>query len=83
MGSVSFVGGLAVLGLNSGPWLARQVLYRGSHTPALFALVTFQIGSCIYALAGLDCDPPISASLITGVIGICHSAQVLLVEMGS
>jgi hypothetical protein len=46
-------------GLNSGPHtLARQAHYHLSHTLALFALGVFQIGSLIFARAGLDCNPP-------------------------
>jgi hypothetical protein len=39
------------------------VLYHLSHTTALFAFIIFQIGSHIYVLASLDCDPPTYASL--------------------
>jgi hypothetical protein len=43
---------LEVLGFNSGLKLARQVLYV-SHSPALFALDIFQIGSHTFSQASL------------------------------
>jgi uncharacterized membrane protein YdcZ (DUF606 family) len=51
---------------------------------ALFALLTFRIGSLIYTQANLDCetsldcDTPIYASCIAGMTG----TFLLLVEMG-
>jgi hypothetical protein len=48
----------------------------------LFTLGIFQIGSCIYAQASLDCNPLIYASLIAGMTSSCNHAQLLLVEMG-
>jgi hypothetical protein len=38
---------------------ARLVLYYLSHTASPFALVIFEIGSCFFAQAGLDFDPPV------------------------
>jgi hypothetical protein len=63
--------------------LARQVLYHLSHTPTLFALALFLIGSYVYAWAGLDHDPgSVYVSYVAGVIGMSYCAQ-MLVEMGS
>jgi hypothetical protein len=45
------------------------VLY---HPPAHFALVIFGIGSCVYAQASLDCDPPSNTFQIAGMTGAQH-----------
>jgi hypothetical protein len=49
---------------------ARQALYHLSPPPTLFALVIFQIGSCIYAQAHLSHNPPIYASRAAGMTGM-------------
>jgi hypothetical protein len=59
--------------------LARQV----SHTPALFALVNFWLGSHFYVQASLNHDSPIYTSYVTGMTGMLHHAQLLLVEIKS
>jgi hypothetical protein len=56
--------------------LARQMLYTWTTPPTLFASGIFQIGSNIYAQAGLDCDPPIFASHIAGITGTHHHTQL-------
>jgi hypothetical protein len=50
---------------------------------ALSALVTFEIEFHFYAWAGLNHNPPIYASCVTGVTDTCHHAHLLLVEKGS
>jgi hypothetical protein len=45
--------------------------------PALFALVVFGAGSCIFAQVGLAHNPPIYTSFIAGVTDLHHRAQVL------
>jgi hypothetical protein len=52
-------------------------------SPALFALVNFEIGSCANAQAGLDWDPSIYASCGAGMTGVSHHTQHMLAEMGS
>jgi hypothetical protein len=44
----------------------------------LFALVIFQIRSCIYVLGGLDFHPPIYTSHIAGMTSVCHHAQLFM-----
>jgi hypothetical protein len=51
--------------------------------PALYALVTFEIGPLIYAQVGPDTGSPTYTSLRDGTIGAYHHAQLLLVEMES
>jgi hypothetical protein len=50
---------------------------------ALFALVIFQIGSYIYAQAGLDCNPPIYTSYMAEMTKACHYAQFFISCGGS
>jgi hypothetical protein len=45
-------------------------------------LAYFQRESCIFIQAGLNCHPPVHASHIAGMTGVCHHKQLLLVEMG-
>jgi hypothetical protein len=42
----------------------------------------FEIGYYVYVQAGLNCDSPIYASVVAGIIHMCHHTQLLLVEMG-
>jgi hypothetical protein len=49
----------------------------------LFALVIFQVGSCVYAWANLGHDPPIYAPCRADMTGLYHCTQLLLVEMGT
>jgi hypothetical protein len=63
--------------------LARQTLYHLTQSPALFALIIFQIQSQIYVQACLHNDSLIYASHIAGVTGTYHTANFLLVKMGS
>jgi hypothetical protein len=58
---------LAVLGIELGLVLPR-------HTLAIFALVIFQIGSCIFDLGSLGCDLPI---YIAGMTGTYHHAWLI------
>jgi hypothetical protein len=71
--------------LNSGPMLARQVLYHLNHAPnpSFLLLIIFLIGSCVYAQAVLDHNPAIYASHVAGMADTYHHTQLLLVEMGS
>jgi hypothetical protein len=46
-----------------------------------FALIIFQIGSGVYVWAGLQSSPTIYASLMAGMTGVYHHAQLLLDEM--
>jgi hypothetical protein len=53
---------LAVLGIELPPslppsLLASQMLYLLNHTPSPFTFLIFELGSCVFAWAGLDCDP--------------------------
>jgi hypothetical protein len=50
--------------------------------PALFVFISLQMESLL-CLDQLDCNPPIYASYIAGVTGMCYQTQFLLVEMGS
>jgi hypothetical protein len=50
--------------------------------PALFVLGIFQIGSCIYAWASLDCDPPTYPSHVAGMTGAHNHAQVCICRDG-
>jgi hypothetical protein len=50
--------------------------------PAFFALVIFQVGSCVFARAGLDHDPPTYVSCVTGMTGIHHHAQLFFLNEG-
>jgi hypothetical protein len=45
-------------------------------SPALFALVVFQIGSRIFAQAGLDHDPSVYVSHVAGITGSHHHIQL-------
>jgi hypothetical protein len=45
-----YIGGWEVIGLK----LAKQALYFLSHSPAYFALITFEIGSSVFAQTGLE-----------------------------
>jgi hypothetical protein len=47
--------------------------------PALSFLVIFEMGVA-FAQEGLDIDPLILASTITGVTGMCHYAQLFSLE---
>jgi hypothetical protein len=71
-------------GGSTGVWtqglvLAMQVAW--ATPPVFFALVVFGIGFHIYSWADLDHNPPIYASSVAGMIGVCHHTQ-LLIEMG-
>jgi hypothetical protein len=46
--------------------------------PVLFALGICWIGSHIYALASLDCNPPIYASCVFGMTGMHHHIQFII-----
>jgi hypothetical protein len=46
--------------------------------PILFVLVIFQIGSHIYAWAGLNHHSPIYASSVDGVTGVPHHGQLCI-----
>jgi hypothetical protein len=51
LSSVSLFSNLAVVGFSdSGPHVARQVLYHFSHTKLFLALIIFQIVSCVFCL---------------------------------
>jgi hypothetical protein len=52
--------------------LPRLVLYHLSYILAPFALDIFEIGSCIFAWAGLDCNPPAYVSHIAWMTGTYH-----------
>jgi hypothetical protein len=45
---------------------------------ALFALVIFQIGSYFILGGGLDCDPPIYASQVSGMTGTHHHTWLFI-----
>jgi hypothetical protein len=65
-----------------GLMLAMPVLHHLNHIPTLFCLTYFlNRVSHLFARAGLDWDPPIHTSYPPGMTGVCHHAQVLLVEM--
>jgi hypothetical protein len=50
----------------------------------LCVLIIFEMGSCFYAQAGLDCIPPIYAYHIVGMTGNCATMLCfLLIEMQS
>jgi hypothetical protein len=55
-----------------------------SHNKSFFALVIFQIGSCIYAKAGLGGDSPsyLLSLSVAGITGAYRHTQLLLIEMG-
>jgi hypothetical protein len=57
---------------------ARQVLYHFKLIQPFFALVVFQIGSCIFCVGlALDLDPPNYVFYLTGLTDICrHSCFV-------
>jgi hypothetical protein len=46
-------------------------------------LFVFQIGSHALAQADLNRDPPISASQIAGITGLCHHTQPLTLVVGA
>jgi hypothetical protein len=52
--------------------LAKQERYTLTVPPTLLALVIFQIGSCVFAQASLDCDPPIYVSCVAGMSDTCY-----------
>jgi hypothetical protein len=54
-----------------------------SHSPDIFALVVFQIGSLIYTRFSLSCDPPIYVFQITGWQAHTTTPSFLLVEIGA
>jgi hypothetical protein len=58
------------------------VLYHLSHTPKPFLILLFLDRVSVYAQAVLPHDPPIYASYIAGMAGMCYHVQVLLVGMG-
>jgi hypothetical protein len=59
-----------------GHMLARQALFHLSHISSPFVLGIFQIGSQIYAQAGLYRHLPIYSSSVTGMTGMHHNAQL-------
>jgi hypothetical protein len=70
--------------LTQGLMISRWVLYHLSHTPSPFCCgYFFEMGSCIYALANLNCDPPTYVSCTGGVAGTPHHAYLLFVDMVS
>jgi hypothetical protein len=68
---------LAILGLNSGPFTARQVLYHLRHVPRLFWFCYFWDTAVLLCTAGLDHNP-LYISLKAGMTGTCHHAQLLM-----
>jgi hypothetical protein len=50
--------------------------------PSLFGIGIFQIGSHFYDQASLDGNHPTYTSCKSVMKGMCHHAQLLLVEMG-
>jgi hypothetical protein len=68
-----------VAGWTQGLVVARQVPYHLSDTPSPFCfLVIFQVGSLIYAQAGLNWDLPIFTFIIAGItVGNHH---ILLID---
>jgi hypothetical protein len=46
-------------------------------------LAIFETESHVYARASLDSDPSICTFHLAGMTGVCHHAQLLLVEMVS
>jgi hypothetical protein len=57
-----------LLGRNSTTWASPS---------ALFALVIFEIASCIYARAGWSPDPPICTGCTAGMTGAHHHTQFI------
>jgi hypothetical protein len=68
-----------ILGLNSGPQFDRQAVYHLSHSTALFALVIFEVGSCL-------CLAWTTILLFVlpweGGMTIIHHRTYILIEMG-
>jgi hypothetical protein len=69
--------------LNSGPMLARPALYHWSHTSSLLCSGYFEDKVSLFALTGLDHDPPILFFCCTGMICAFHHAQLFYLENGS
>jgi hypothetical protein len=69
--------------LTQGLVLARQALYHLNYapTPLCFRYVLNRV--LLLGMASLDLSPPIYASCIARMTGMCHLTQCLLVEMGS
>jgi hypothetical protein len=51
--------------------------------PAIFALVTFEISFLLCFQAKQNCDLPFYVSLLVGMTGACHHAQLFLIEVWS
>jgi hypothetical protein len=67
---LDFVGEGQCWDLNSNLCLLRQVLYTGD-TPFCFCCSSNKV--LVFALAGLDCNPPIYASCVSGMTGVHHT----------
>jgi hypothetical protein len=50
----------------------------GAMPPALSAVVIFQIGSCIYACAGMDHNPSIHAFYVAGMTGMHYHTKLFI-----
>jgi hypothetical protein len=71
---------LAILWFELKAWhLLGRCSTTWAMTPALFGLVIFHIGSCIYTQSSLDYYPSIYDSCIAGMSAVCHHAQVLVI----
>jgi hypothetical protein len=68
--------------LTQGCKLARQALYHLSHSTSPFSVDYFWDRVSLYALAGLDSDPPNYASLLSWYDSL-HQLDQSFVEMGS
>jgi hypothetical protein len=72
---LDFVGEGQCWDLNSNLCLLRQVLYTGD-TPFCFCCSSNKV--LVFALAGLDCNPPIYASCVSGMTGVQHTPNFFI-----
>jgi hypothetical protein len=71
-------------GLNSGPhgWSRQKFYYLSNAPKPCFALVICQIGSRVFAQAGLGHDPPNYASHEAGMTGVYHHTKLYWLRWG-